>query len=130
MSFSRAKLAGEVAGRIDSGKTDNLARVVAAYLIETGAVSQLNSLSRDIMQLQKSTNHTIELTAVSAHSLLPEQTDDIKAAVRKISAGAGNIIINTRVDKSLIGGVRLEFANHLLDLSVRAKLNRLKRLTT
>lgn len=130
MNFSRAKLADRIVQMLDKQSQQSLARKVAAYLIETGKTSELNSLSRDIMQARKAQDGVVELTALSSHKLSSAQLEDIKKTVFKISPNAKDIIINEKVDRSVIGGVRLEFANHLLDLSVGAKLNKLKQLTS
>ena len=130
MSFSRKKLADEILQRLGSGSQDELAKKVAAYLIENGKTSELNSLSRDIMQVRKSQDGVVELTALSSHKLSEDQIEEVKSVVMRVSPNAKKIIINQKIDESVIGGVRLEFANHLLDLSVSAKLSKLKQLTT
>lgn len=129
MSYSRSKLSEEIITRIKKGETKNIARQIAAYLIENNKTQDLNSLTRDITQLRKSEQEIVELTALSAHKLDDAQIDLIKKTVTKISPNAKDIIINQRIDETVTGGVRLEFANHLLDLSVSAKLNKLKQLT-
>lgn len=129
-SFSRTKLADKVAELMNKESQSSLAAKIAAYLVENNKASELNSLSRDIMQVRKSRDHIVELTAISSHKLSPPQLEDIKKTVLKISPNAKDIIVNERVDRSVVGGIRLEFANHLLDLSVSAKLNKLKQLTT
>lgn len=130
MSFSRTKLANEIADKLANGEATGLAKQIAAYLIDSGKTGQLNSLVRDVMQMQKSKNNVLELTAISAHELGQEQIDDIESLVKNTSPGSGKVIINRQIDPSIIGGVRLEFANHLLDLSASAKLSRLKQLTS
>jgi F0F1-type ATP synthase delta subunit len=130
MSFSRAKLADKTVELMGTENQKSLARKLAAYLIETGKTSELNSLSRDIMQARKIQDGVVELTAISAHKLSDEQIEAIEKTVRQISPNAKGVIVNERIDGAVIGGVRLEFANHLLDLSVSAKLNKLKQLTT
>lgn len=130
MSFSRNKLADKITQMLGNEDKAKIAKEVAAYLIETGKTSELNSLSRDIMQVRKSQDDIVELTAISSHELSEQQIDAIKQAVYKISPNAKEIIVNRTIDPSVIGGVRLEFANHLLDLSVSARLNKLKQLTT
>lgn len=130
MSFSRTKLADKIVDLIDKEDRSKLVQKIAAYLIENGKTSELNSLSRDVMQVRKSRDKIVELTAISSHKLSTPQIEAIKKTVFKMSPNAKEIIINERIDKSVIGGVRLEFANHLLDLSVSAKLNKLKQLTT
>ncbi len=130
MKFSRVKLAEQIVSMLGKESQKSLAMKVAAYLIENGRTSELNSLSRDIVQARKSQDNIVELTAISSHKLSDVQVESIKTTVKKISPNADNIIVNEKIDKSVIGGVRLEFANHLLDLSVSAKLNKLKQLTT
>lgn len=127
--FSRIKLSEEIVNIINKDDNSDLARKIAAYLIETGKTSELNSLSRDIMQARKSRDGIVELTAITSHKLSESLKESVKRTVQKISPNAKEIIINQKIDKSVIGGVRLEFANHLLDLSVSAKLNKLKQLT-
>ncbi len=123
MKFSRTKLADQIARMLGEGNQKSLAKKVAAYLIENGKTSELNSLSRDIMQARKSRENIVELTAISSHKLSDTQIELIKTTVKKISPNAERIIVNEKIDESVIGSVRLEFANHLLDLSVSAKLN-------
>lgn len=129
MSFSRAKLADKIVQLMAKEDQKKIAKKIAAYLIENGRTSELNSLSRDVVQARKSRDSIVELTAVSSHRLSASQIEEIKRTVLKISPNAKKININERIDRSVIGGVRLEFANHLLDLSVSAKLNKLKQLT-
>lgn len=130
MSFSRVKLADQIVQMLGKQNQQSLAKKVAAYLIETGKTSELNSLSRDIMQARKARDGIVELTALSSHKLSDTQLDGIKKTVSKFSPNAKEIIVNEKIDESVVGGVRLEFANHLLDLSVAAKLNKLKQLTS
>jgi F0F1-type ATP synthase delta subunit len=124
------KLADKIVQLIDDEDKNMLSKKVAAYLIETGKTSELNSLSRDVMQARKSRDGIVELTAISSHQLSEQQIEAIKQTVLKMSPNAKEVIVNRKSDESVIGGVRLEFANHLLDLSVSAKLNKLKQLTT
>lgn len=105
------------------------AKEVAAYLLDTGRTGQLNSLARDMVK-QRADQGVVEVTAVSAHELADSVRADIRAHVERLYPNASQIVINERRDESVIGGVRLEFPEQQLDLSVRSKLNRLKALTT
>lgn len=107
----------------------SFAREVAAYLLDTGRTGQLNSLARD-MVIQRAEQGVVEVTAVSAHELSESVRADIRAQVERLYPNAAQIVINERRDESVVGGVRLEFPEQQLDLSVRSKLNRLKALTT
>jgi F0F1-type ATP synthase delta subunit len=104
-----------------------LAEEVAAYLLIEHRTDELDSLMRDVME-ERSRLGVVEVVAVSAHHLASSVIDDLKQAVKELFPGARQIIISPKLDPSLIGGIRLEFANRQLDLSVRAKLNQLKQL--
>lgn len=130
MSFSRTSLATEIASRLKGGDGKSLTKSIAAYLIENGKTSELNSLERDITELRSSESGVVELSAISAHPLEQSQIDGIEQIVRKINPKCKRIIVNQTLDESVIGGIRLEFANQLLDLSASSKLSKLRQLTS
>ena len=105
-----------------------LSRSIAAYLLATGRTGELSSLIRDIMQ-DRTDEGIVEVTAVSAHDLDSATEAKVKSEVRKLYTSSKKIIINQVIDPEMIGGIRLDFANQQLDLSLRAKLNRFKQLT-
>ena len=102
---------------------------IAAYLIESRRTADLEPLLRDIMQY-RADQGIVEVVAVSAHSLNAEARTDVEARVKKAYPTAKQIIISEELQPGLVGGVRLEFPHQQLDVSVRAKLNRFKQLTT
>lgn len=130
MSFSRTSLATEIASRLKDGGDKSLTKSIAAYLIENGKTSELNSLERDITELRSTESGVVELSAISAHPLEQSQIDGIEQIVRKINPQCKRIIVNQTLDESVIGGIRLEFANQLLDLSASSKLSKLRQLTS
>ena len=113
-----------------SNKTRGLAKSIAAYLIESGKTSEVNSLERDVMQNRADSTGTVELTAITAHHLGQKEIDLIVRAIKKTDPYCKAVIINQVIDESVIGGLRLELANQLLDMSVSAKLNKLRQLTS
>jgi F0F1-type ATP synthase delta subunit len=104
-------------------------REVAAYLLDTGRTGQLNSIARDMVK-ERAEAGVVEVTVVSAHELNDSIRADIRAQVETLYPNVTRIVMNERLDESVVGGVRLEFPEQQLDLSVRNKLNRLKALTT
>ena len=108
--------------------TKELAREVAAYLLDTRETADLESLIRDIMEFRA--NHGIvEAVAVSAHELNNEIVRDIKRILKVEYPRAKSITVTNRLDPSVVGGVRVELANKQLDLTVREKIDTFKRLT-
>ncbi len=61
---------------------------------------------------------------VSAVPLSDAQLAQIKSSLS--SEAAGNVVINAKVDPSLIGGLVVKLGSRMIDASVRTKLNNLK----
>lgn len=130
MKLTRTRLAALIAERAGSGlSAKQLSREIAAYLLSEGRTSELDSILRDLMQY-RADHGIVEAIGVSAHPLSEQVRQDIAAVARELFPQAQQIIVSEEHDDSVIGGVRVEFANQQLDLSVRAKLNQFRQLTT
>lgn len=130
MKLNRRKLAEEIAKRLANGEsTANLSREVAAYLVDAGKTSELNSLLRDVAVIRAEQNGIIELTAESAFALSPEQSSQIENLAKKQYPQAKQVIIHNQQNPEVIGGVSLSMPSASLDLSIRGKLNKLRTLT-
>jgi F0F1-type ATP synthase delta subunit len=55
---------------------------------------------------------------------------DIETEAQSIYKDAKRIIITTKVDPEVVGGVRLAFVDYRLDLSVAGELKKFKTLAT
>lgn len=129
MRASRKKIAQYISDRLDKGENLNkLAKEVAAYLLSEHRSSDLNSIMRDVIALRAASGQ-VEAEVVVAHELDPKIRRDLEKTVRAIHPEAKQIILDEKVDSKLIGGFKLSVIDKSLDLSVRAKLNRLKQMT-
>ena len=107
---------------------DDVVRVVAAYLLDEGRTEDVSSLMRDVAKV-RAQHGLIEATVVSAYALDSGAMQEVKGALKSEYPNAKNFVINKQIDPTLVGGLRIEMAGEELDLSIRAKLNTLKRLT-
>ena len=131
MKAPRTRLARFVADKTlaGGGSSPELAREVAAYLLAEGRTNELDSVLRDV-QADWAEAGFVEVVAASARPLAAEVRKEIEATVRRLYPTAKKIILTEVRDADVIGGVRLTLANQQLDLSVEAKLNKFKQLTT
>jgi F0F1-type ATP synthase delta subunit len=129
MKTPRTQLAPIIARMTDNVPEERLSHEVAAYLLGENRTGELDSLLRDVIAY-RANEGIVEVTAVSAHELSDAVRQDIERLVREQFKDAREVIINQRIDASAIGGVRLELVDRQLDLTVRAKLNYFKKLTT
>lgn len=105
-----------------------LAKEVAAYLLHEHQTGSLESLVRDIMQYR--TEHgVVEAITVSSSALTDEVLKDVKTVLKQEYPNAKSYIVRSKIDEDLVGGVRIDLSNEQLDLSVKAKLSKFKRLT-
>lgn len=115
--------------RAKPGSTADLSRDIAAYLLAEHRTGELDSLMRDVMKLRAEMG-IVEVVAVSARPLSAAAHAEVEAQAKRVYPTATTVIVSEQLDESLIGGVRLEFPEQQLDLSVRDRLNTFKQLTT
>ncbi len=104
-----------------------LAASIAAYLTTSGQRVDIDSLLRDVMQYRLERG-IVEVVAVSAHPIDENGIQDIRNLLMEHFPKATSVIVNNRIDPSVIGGVRIELPQESLDLSIKSKLNTFKRL--
>lgn len=121
--FSRVSLTDYIVDNLGSA---DISDKVAAFLIDNGKTSDLDSILRDVTEAQAVKKGVVELTARSAFPLDTESKKSIHEVVKGKYPSVKEIIIHEVIDKSAIGGVNLEFANANLDLTIRTKLNKLR----
>ena len=108
--------------------TSQLAQEVAAYLLDTHSIAQIESLIRDIMEL-RAQKGVVEAVAVSANDLNDEVIADIERILKQEYPSARSVHVIRKLDPNVVGGVRVEMANERLDLTVRNKIDTFKHLT-
>jgi F0F1-type ATP synthase delta subunit len=128
MKAPRTRIASVVADRSLKGDK-RLAREIAAYLLDERRVNDLDSVLRDV-QADWAEQGYVEVLAVSAHDISSATLAEIKRQIKALYPNAKQVIVTPVHDPAVIGGVRLRLSDRQLDLSVEAKLNRFKQLTT
>lgn len=129
MKTPRTRIAKTIADKALTGNPKKLSKEVAAYLLSERRANELDSLLRDV-QADWAEAGYVEVIASSAHPLSTSVKSDIAKRVQKLYPKAKKIIVTEEHDAEIIGGVKLTLANQQLDLSVEAKLNKFKQLTS
>ncbi len=121
---TRKQLAATIAGQIGKLPERKLAKSIAAYLIAERQTKDIESLLRDVKKLRAERQGLVEADVTSAFPL----SSSIKREIKKILE-ADKLLLNEIIDKNVLGGVRVESNDLLLDLTVRSRLNQLKSAT-
>lgn len=80
-------------------------------------------------KLMKAKRGEIDATIISADPLTKKETQDIQAAIKGISKGASNVIIDTQIDPSIIGGIQIQIGDQFLDLSIKSRIDQISRMS-
>lgn len=130
MKARRTRIAQVIADKtLESGLSRHYSKEIAAYLLSEHRTGQLESILRDV-QGDWAAAGRVEVIASSAHPLTAAVKTDITSQIRRLYPKARKVIVTETRDPAIIGGVRLNLADRQLDLSVQAKLNKFKQLTT
>ncbi|CAN5447998.1 F0F1 ATP synthase subunit delta [soil metagenome] len=114
-----AKLEGLFADRATA-----LTMQVLRLMVEKGRESSLRDLHDEFVQLRRSDEGVLYTSVSSAMTLSPEEKQTL---VAKLQTTLNKTVEATfSVDPALLGGVRVEYDNFVLDGSVRGALNRMR----
>lgn len=128
MRVSRKRIANVIAERIKRGESlKSLSKQVASYLISVGRTNELNSIMRDVIAI-RAEDGNIEAVITSAHELETKVDKEVKALVKSVKPNAKRVYLDKKLDPSLIGGFKLSVIDKSLDITARAKVNKLKQL--
>lgn len=118
---TRHELAEAILVLSDKKSGKRLVDDVAAYLVANRRTGELDAIMREVARLREQRDGVTEVTATSAHKL----NDAARKTIRQL-LGTNTLLINEVVDAEVLGGVRLETSEVMLDLTVRNRLNQLK----
>lgn len=118
---TRQQLAEAIFDLSNKRSMTKLSEEVAAYLVANRRTGELDAVMREVARLREIRNGVTEVTATSAHKMNEATIRTIKQLL-----GSEKLTINEVVDAEVLGGVRLETSEMLLDLTVRNRLNQLK----
>lgn len=123
--LSRRSLALHVATHLVNGKPQkDIAQQLAAYLIWTRRTKELTLIVRDI-QFYLADQGRIAGTVTSARELSAATVKAIKDFTAK-ETGAKEVSLDTVVDPSLLGGIKLQIPGKELDMTAARTLTLLK----
>jgi F-type H+-transporting ATPase subunit delta len=107
---------------LKSGVTDELKNLIE-ILVENGRVTLLPEIGEQFQALKNAHEGSADAHIVSAFAMSDAQVKDLlKSLERKFGRKLNPTIT---VDNTLIGGVRVEVGDEVLDTSVRAKLQQM-----
>lgn len=127
--ISRRSLARYAADELLAGKSAKIvAKSLAAVMVETGHAGSSQFIVDDIAA-ELECRGVLSVGRVTSASILTAQLRQALTGQLKKATGAGSVLLEERIDKSVIGGLRVETANRVWDRTIARKLQQLKEIT-
>ena len=112
----------DLIGKVFDGKTDGCLLNFLKVLAQNGRFSHLAGIADEFKTLLNKEKNILAVTAVEMPPILQQKLRNKLAAITK-----KNIELTAKVDRSVLGGVLLQYDNIEIDGTVREKLTLLKR---
>ncbi|MCA9344716.1 F0F1 ATP synthase subunit delta [Candidatus Saccharibacteria bacterium] len=104
---------------------DKIAEGLAAFLIEERRIGDKNAILRDVERQLFNLESTLYVRTTSASELTAELNQQISEIFSR-STEAKKVIISSEINQDVIGGVRCQTTDLVLDLTIRRQLQQLK----
>jgi F-type H+-transporting ATPase subunit O len=125
--ISRDKKSAEIGKLLKSQKVSDITINLCTTLAGNARLNELPKVASTFGQLMKAKRGEVDATIISAEALSKEETDQIAKAIKSTSQGAKKVIVNSKVDPSIIGGIQVQIGDQFLDLSIRSRIEELSR---
>jgi ATP synthase F1 delta subunit len=123
---SRRALADWAADQLLAGKpAKGVARHLAAVLAQNNMAGQIEFLVSDITWELEQRKALVVGKVTSAQPLSATAEKSLLAQLQKLTK-ATDVSLENNVDKSVLGGLRIETANHIWDQTISRKLAELR----
>lgn len=124
---SRQDISRVIAGLSFEGNNKELPYMVAAYLLDQRRIEELDSILRDVQKDWVGFGY-VDVLAKLARPLPQQVYTDLANSFRDFYPKAQTINVTPVIDESVIGGVILELAEQRMDISIKRRLRRFKKV--
>ena len=98
---------------------------IVNYIVKKGRLSLIPYIKEEFLKIYYTENDKLPITAIFAKELSEEQKDKL---IKKLeSKYKKKVVLNVKVDESLIGGGIVKIRNEVIDGSIRNQIEALKK---
>lgn len=109
------------------GKVSSITLNLCSALAGNAKLADLPKVASTYTQLMKAKRGQVDATIISAHELTKAQSTQIAAAIKNTSKDAKEVVISSKIDPSIIGGIQVQIGDQFLDLSIKSRIEEVSR---
>ena len=125
--IARDAKSASIEGLMKQAKVSQITLNLCTTLAGNAKLAELPKVAAIFSQLMKAKRGEVEATIISAHQLNKKQSDQIAAAIKANSKGAKEVVISSKIDPSIIGGIQVQIGDQFLDLSIKSRIEEMSR---
>ena len=109
------------------GKTSPVTLNLMTTLAGNARLSSIGGITTNYIQLMKARRNEVEATIISSEPLGKAQVSAGSEAMKTQFAEGAKVVLTTKVDPSILGGLQIQIGDKFLDLSVGSRIEEVSR---
>jgi len=109
------------------GKTSSVTLNLMTVLAGNARLNAIVGIADTYVQLMKAKRGEVEATIISAEPLNKTQTAAVQDAMKSQFPAGAKVVLETKVDPSILGGLQIQIGDKFLDLSVGSRIEEVGR---
>jgi len=125
--ISRDEKSAQIEALLQEKKISQITTNLCTTMAGNARLGDLTSVTDIYASLMKAKRGEVDATIISADPLTKRETEAVAAAIKANSKGASEVVISSKVDPSIIGGIQVQIGDQFLDLSIKSKIDEISR---
>ena len=109
------------------GKTTSVTLNLMTTLAGNARLNSISGIVDNYVQLMKAKRGEVEATIISAEPLNKTQTEAVANAMKSQFPEGAKVVLASKVDPSILGGLQIQIGDKFLDLSVGSRIEEVSR---
>lgn len=109
------------------GKTSPVTLNLMTTLAGNARLSSIGGITTNYIQLMKARRNEVEATIISSEPLGKAQLNAVSEAMKTQFAEGAKVVLTTKVDPAILGGLQIQIGDKFLDLSVGSRIEEVSR---
>ena len=125
--ISRDKKSAQIEAVLKEKNVSDITTNLCTVMAGNARLSELTKVTDIFATLMKAKRGEVDATIISADPLTKTETNAVAAAIKATSKGASEVVISSKVDPSIIGGIQVQIGDQFLDLSIKSRIEEVSR---